>query len=160
MIAETPEERMHAAVGRIPSAVAILTATHQGRSTGMLASWVQQASFEPLRVTVCVKKGRPIEGLIDGSGKFLLNILGEDSKDMFKHFGRGFGLHDDAFEALAVRQRETGVLIVSAIAHVGCEVVAKWDAGDHQLYLGEVIAGDAEADGRPHVHLRKSGQSY
>ncbi|MBC8108463.1 MAG: hypothetical protein H7Z14_17895, partial [Anaerolineae bacterium] len=35
------------ALGRIPSGVFVLTAAHAGERMAMLASWVQQAAFEP-----------------------------------------------------------------------------------------------------------------
>lgn len=149
-----------AAISRIPSGVAILTASYKGRVTGMLASWIQQASFDPLMVTVCVKKGRPIEALIEGSNKFLLNILGENPSEMFRHFGRGFSVDEDAFENLGVQVNDSGVQLADAIAHIECHVVAKMPAGDHQVYLGEAVAGDADATLRPYVHTRKTALGY
>ncbi len=154
------QQQVAAAVGRIPSGVAVLTARHGGRATGMLASWFQQASREPLMITVCVKQGRPIEALIDDSGKFVLNILGEDPKEVFKHFGRGFAPEEDAFVGLAVGDVAGGVTLAAAVARIECSVVARMPAGDHLLYLGEATAGDADLSFRPHVHVRKSGLGY
>ncbi len=149
-----------AAVARIPSCLAILTASHKGESTGMLASWVQQASMSPLMVSVCVKRGRPIEAIVDASGRFLLNILGEDSTTLLKHFAAGFAPGEDAFENLQIHQEDAGVRIEAAIACIGCRVVAKTPAGDHFLYVAEVIDGSCDEAARPFVHLRKTARSY
>ena len=92
---ETTDNDRANAVAKIPSGVAVLTAADAGTSTGMLASWMQQAAFEPLMVTVCVKAGRPIETLVAASRSFVLNVLGENPTDMFKHFG-----HYDPIKAL------------------------------------------------------------
>ena len=56
-------------LGRVPSGVFILTASDgEGRETGMLASWVQQASFEPQQVTVAVNGTRYLnQWLNDGA---------------------------------------------------------------------------------------------
>ncbi len=148
------------AVGRIPSGMAILTAAHGERSTGMLASWIQQASFDPLTVSVCVKRGRPIEQLIDASARFVLNIVGTDTPELFKHFGKGFAPNEPAFDGVATRTHEAGVVLDSAIVHIACSVSAKVEAGDHHLYLGEVLAGDGDTEAAPFVHLRKTGLSY
>lgn len=153
-------ERIATALGRIPSGLAILTAAHDGRSTGMLASWIQQASFDPLMVSVCVKRDRPIETLIDGSGRFVLNIVGADDKGALKHFGKGFGPDENAFEGQAAAEHESGVILESAIAHVMCTVSAKVAAGDHHLYLGEAQDGAAVAEAQPFVHVRKSAVCY
>ena len=148
------------AVGRIPSGCSILTAKHNGTSTGLLVSWVQQAAFEPLSLTVCLKQGRPAAELVDGSEQFLLNVIGEDSAAMLKHFGRGFSLEEDAFHGLSVRETEFGPLIESCIAHLGCRVSRKVPVGDHDLYVAEVIAAGVVEDARAYTHRRKTGLSY
>ena len=43
-------------LGRVPSGIFILTVGTGDRATGMLASWVMQAGFEPPMVTVAVKQ--------------------------------------------------------------------------------------------------------
>jgi hypothetical protein len=42
-----------------------------------VASWVAQASFEPLGLTVAVAKDRAIESLMQVGDSFVLNCLGE-----------------------------------------------------------------------------------
>ncbi len=154
------QETIGAAIGRIPSGCAILTAAHNGLATGMLVSWVQQASFDPPLVTVCLKEGRPAAGLIDRSGHFLLNLVGDDHTEMFKHYGKGYCLEDDAFEGMTVRETCFGPLLESCIAHLGCDVRDTLAVGDHKLYVGEVVAGGVVEDARPYTHLRKNGMSY
>lgn len=160
MPSDASREAVAAAVAQIPSGLAILTAAHEGRSTGMLASWIQQASFDPLMLTVCVKRDRPIEPLIDAAGRFVLNILGEGSTEMLKHFGRGFALGDDAFAGLRVHLRDYGIQLDGCLAHIACEVSAKVPAGDHFLYLARTVAGETQARARPHVHLRTTAVGY
>jgi flavin reductase (DIM6/NTAB) family NADH-FMN oxidoreductase RutF len=149
-----------AAIGRIPSGCAILTVAQGGRSTGLLVSWVQQASFEPPSVTVCIRKGRPAAELIDGSQRFLLNVIGDDPTAMFRHFGRGFSLEDDAFRGMQTEPTEFGVLLSSCIAYLGCRVTQKVAVGDHDLYVAEVVTGGVNGAGKPYVHIRSSGLSY
>ncbi len=149
-----------AAIGRIPSGCSILTVEDDGESTGVLVSWVQQASFEPPAITVCLKRGRPVAGLVDRSQRFLLNVIGEDPSQMFKHFGKGFSLEQDAFSGLAVRSTEFGPLIESCIAHLGCQLIEKVSVGDHDVYVAEVVGAGVVEDARPYTHLRKNGLSY
>src|SRR5687768_13076480 len=61
------------ALGRVPSGLYILTARHDGKATGMLASWVQQAGFDPPMVTVAVNRDRYVGDWITRSGRFALN---------------------------------------------------------------------------------------
>ena len=96
------------ALGRVPSGLFILTVSHEGRSTGMLASWVQQAGFEPPMVTVAVASRRYAGDWIAASGRFTLNQIPAGNKPLLRHFGRGFEPDAPAFAtefARALRHR-------------------------------------------------------
>ncbi|MCB9850595.1 MAG: flavin reductase family protein [Phycisphaerales bacterium] len=153
-------ETIGQALAMVPSGCSIITCAAGGNSTGMLASWVQQAAFEPPAVTVAVKTGRPIEALIEQAGTFTLNLLGENPGPMFKHFGAGFAPGDDAFAGLLATVTDWGVELADAAAVLSCRVTGKVDAGDHRVYVGEVVGGKRNTDGKPYVHLRKNGFSY
>ena len=45
-------ERIGAALGKIPSGVFIATSTQDGEEIGMLASFVEQAGFNPPTITL------------------------------------------------------------------------------------------------------------
>ena len=79
-----------AALGRVPSGLFVLTAKNGRRETGMLASWVQQCSFDPPQVSVCIRRDREIVPLLGDGTAFTLNILEASQTDMIVHFGRGF----------------------------------------------------------------------
>ncbi len=148
------------ALGRLPSGCCILTARSGDEANGILASWVQQAAFKPLMVTVAVKHGRPVQDLIEESGRFVLNIVGEDATGLFRHFGKGFAPGQPAFEGLAAETIKEGVVLDDAIGYLACKLTGHVDAGDHRVYVGQVTAGAARPGTQPHVHLRASGAKY
>ncbi len=126
----------------------------------MLVSWVQQASLEPICLTVCIKQGRPAGRLVSAAGRFVLNVVGDDPTAMFKHFGKGFALEEDAFAGVDAQPTDFGPALTDCIAHLGCEVRETVTAGDHDVYVVEVSSAHAVADQKPYVHIRKSGLSY
>ncbi len=152
--------KIGAAIGRVPSGCSILTASHCDRSSGLLVSWVQQAAFEPPSISVCVKRGRPIVQLLEASRQFMLNVIGEDPTAMFRHFGRGFTLDEDAFAGLQTTPTEFGPMIDDCIAHLGCRMIQKISVGDHDLYVAEVAASAVVNGDKPYTHLRSTGLSY
>lgn len=160
MSGERDRESIGQALAMVPSGCSIITCAVEGQRTGMLASWVQQAGFEPPAITVAVKKGRYIESLLEEAGQFSLNLLGEEPFALFKHFGAGFGPEDDAFDGLKVSSTDYGVELEDAAAVLSCRTLSRADAGDHHVYVGEVVAGRKLTDGKPYVHLRKNGFSY
>ncbi len=147
-------------MGKIPSGCSILTVRHDDASTGVLVSWVQQAAFEPIALSVAVRKGRPALSLIEQSRRFLLNVIGEPPTAMFRHFGRGFALGEDAFQGLSTEQTDVGVRLLDCIAWIACRVMTQVDVGDHELFIAQVEAAESGREGAPYTHLRKSGLTY
>ena len=158
---DDPQRQLAAALGRVPSGIYILTATADGVETGMLSSWVQQCSFQPPLVSVAVRREREIVALLGKDARFTLNILESSQTDMIAHFGKGFALADDAFAGLEVtRDAARGPVLAEALAYLDCRVVDRLSTGDHDLFIGQVLAGALLDEGQPMVHVRKNGFHY
>lgn len=157
----TTGEALAEALGRIPSGLFVLTARHGDLDTGMLASWVQQCSFDPPQVSVAVRKGRPVlDWLADGAA-FVVNIIPEGGKALVAHFGKGFEPGEPAFEGLDVRRSgETPPVLAASHAYLSCRVAGRCDAGDHVLVVGRVVAGEVLHHGGPLTHVRRNGLKY
>ena len=161
MKADDPHRPLASALGRVPSGIYVLTVTRGSVETGMLASWVQQCSFEPPQVSVAIRPEREIVTLLGPGSRFTLNILEASQTDMIVHFGRGFALDKDAFAGLEVRREPPrGPVLTEALAYLECEVAGRVKAGDHDLFLGRVLAGELLDEGQPMVHIRKNGLHY
>jgi len=150
-----------AALGRIPSGLFVLTLQRGEAETGMLASWVQQCSFSPPAISVAIKPARDIARLLTSGSDFTLNILDDTQTDMIVHFGRGFAFDQPAFEGLSVTRGESnGPILQEALAFLTCRVIGRHGAGDHDLFVAEVVDGRILTEGHPMVHTRKSGAHY
>ena len=149
------------ALGAIPSGLFIVTAGLGDEATGFLGSFVQQVGFEPPVVAVAVKRGRHVEALIREGGAFCIAILGERSKDLLRHFARGFAPGEPAFEGLEMRRSESGIPYpTDVLAHLECEVVGEVVWTDHVLF-GATVVGGARCDaGEPLIHVRNDGLGY
>jgi flavin reductase (DIM6/NTAB) family NADH-FMN oxidoreductase RutF len=148
-------------LGRVASGLYILAARHGDQETGMLASWVMQAGFEPPMVTVALGRDRFITKWIESDAPFVLSLLGEDQKSLLSHFGRGFEPGVPAFEGLEIIRTPLGLpAIANSLGYVECRARSSVVSGDHRIFLAEVVGGDSFRDGQPYVHIRKSGQRY
>jgi flavin reductase (DIM6/NTAB) family NADH-FMN oxidoreductase RutF len=158
----TTPKSFDAVLGRVPSGVFILTIGTGSRATGMLASWVMQAAFEPPMVSVAVKLGRYVCDWMTASEPFVLNVVGESQKQFLKHFGKGFEPGAPAFEGLEITHCARGVPILKgAIGHMECEPVSHVDSGDHRIFLAKIVRGkQTDVDAKPMVHIRNSGSRY
>src|SRR3954465_4436249 len=100
------------ALGRVPSGLFVLTARQGERETAMLASWVQQCSFDPPQVSVAVRRDRYIHGLLMDGAAFPLNIVPIHATEFLKHFGKGFEVGEPPFEGFAVERTAAGVAVL------------------------------------------------
>ncbi len=156
-----PDKQLAAALGRVTSGIYVLTVKRDAIETGMLASWVQQCSFQPPQISLAINPERPIAALLSSGDQFTLNILESDQTDMIVHFGRGFPLQEDAFKGLDVqRDGPNGPVLSEALAVMECQVVQRLSAGDHDIVVAKIMAGRVIGDGQPMVHIRKNGFHY
>jgi flavin reductase (DIM6/NTAB) family NADH-FMN oxidoreductase RutF len=149
-----------AALGRIPSGLFIVTARRGEDVTGLLASWVQQCSFDPPQITLAINKERWLGTWLTEGSAIVVNVLDDTQTDMIVHFGRGFAAGESAFEGLEAEHLEGGVVLVEALAWMECRIQGKVSAGDHDLFIARVVGGRVLNEGHSMVHLRKSGLHY
>ncbi|MEQ9553444.1 MAG: diflavin flavoprotein [Coleofasciculus sp. G3-WIS-01] len=151
------------ALGRISGGLYIITAQKGDIKSAMLASWVSQASFKPLGLTIAVAKDRAIESLMQVSDRFVLNILEEGNyQALMKHFLKRFPPGADRFEGVKTQTATNGSpILTDALAYVECKVESRMELSDHWIVYASVDAGRvSKADALTAVHHRKVGNYY
>lgn len=150
------------ALGRVPSGLFVLTSKYNDKASAMLASWVQQAAFEPPAVSVAVARQRWISDLIRRSGRMALSIIPKDDTALMKHYARGLSETDDPFDGVRTMDAPSGVpVLADAVAFLDCRLVQTVDFGaDHEMFLAEITAGDVLREGQAFTHQRGNGFHY
>ena len=151
------------AIGRLSGGLYIITATKGDLSSAMLASWVSQASFEPIGLTIAVAKDRAIESLMQVGDRFVLNILEEGKyQALMKHFLKRFKPGADRFAGVNTQTAGNGSpILVDALAYLECEVSSRMECSDHWIVYSKVDLGRvSNPEGLTAVHHRKVGNHY
>lgn len=151
------------ALGRLSSGLYILTAQQGNLSSAMVASWVAQASFKPLGVTVAVARDRAIESLLHVGDRFVLNVLEEGNyQRLMKHFIQRFPPGADRFAGVRTYPATNGCpILADALAYMECQVSSRTECGDHWLIYSTVQVGRvSKPDALTAVHHRKVGNYY
>ncbi|WP_392408647.1 diflavin flavoprotein [Chlorogloeopsis fritschii] len=151
------------ALGRISSGLYIITANKNGVKGAMLASWVAQASIQPLGFTVAVAKDRAIDSLLQVGDKFVLNVLEEGNyHELKKHFLKRLLPGSDRFAGVKTQTAKNGApILTDALAYMECEVKSSMECSDHWILYCNVTDGRvAKADGLTVVRHRKVGNYY
>ncbi|MDB9485582.1 diflavin flavoprotein [Dolichospermum circinale CS-1225] len=154
---------MEKALGRISNGLYIVTAKKGDVSGAMIASWVTQASLQPLGFTIAVAKDRALDSLLQINDRFVLNVLEEGNyQDLKKHFLKRLLPGIDRFTDVKIQIAKNGSPILSdALAYMECEVINSMECNDHWILYCIVNDGKvSKPDGITAVRHRKVGNYY
>ncbi|MDA1204635.1 MAG: flavin reductase family protein [Verrucomicrobia bacterium] len=154
------EEGLKLALGRVPSGLYAVGAVHEGRRMGMLCSFVEQAGFEPPMISIALGADRPLRVVLERGELFSVNILGTEDKALLAAFASG--REEDPFAAFALVENGHGLPeLAGALAWLACRARGSVAAGDHVVYVAEVVEGCLHREvGEPMIRVRKNGLSY
>ena len=157
------DTNLEKALGRVSGGLYIITAKKGDISSAMLASWVSQASFQPLGLTIAVAKDRAIESLMQVGDRFVLNVLEEENyQGLMKHFLKRFAPGADRFAGVKTQDAQNGSPILQeALAYMECEVASRLELSDHWIVYATVEMGRvSKPEALTAVHHRKVGNYY
>ncbi|BCL39079.1 diflavin flavoprotein [Nostoc sp. MS1] len=151
------------ALGRISTGLYIITTKKGEIQSAMFASWVTQASLNPLGVAIAVSKERAIESLMQLGDRFVLNVLAEDNyQGLMRHFLKRFPPGADRFAGIKTYPASNGSpILAESLAYIECEITSRMDCGDHWIIYSTVHIGRvANVNALTAVHHRKVGNHY
>jgi flavin reductase len=140
-----------------PSGVAVLTVDRQGERLGLTVGSLVSLSLDPPLVGVAISREAAMHELLREAGGLALSLLAGDQEAVAQHFARGVPplAH---WHGIATREGAAGApLLAGAIGWLECRLAAEHPAGDHTLFVGEVLSVEV---GRPGPALVYVGGGY
>lgn len=133
-------------LGRFATGVTVVTTGGGGAAHGMTANAVASLSLDPPLVLVAVDRGAQMHAQMTACRCFAVNVLSEEQEPLSRRFAtRG----PKEFGDLNVTISETGApILADSLAWVDCRLTDVLSGGDHDIFVGQIVAGDAR-DGRP-----------
>ena len=129
-----------AAFATLVHGVYVVTTRVGDKINGMTAAWVSQVSLKPLLVMVSIAPPRYTHTLIKESGVFAINVLTSDQVELAKRFGYKSGRKVDKCAGLDWVPAASGLPVLpQAYAYLDLKLVHTFAAGDHTLFVGEVL---------------------
>jgi len=155
MVGIVTESQFKDAMSRFATGVTIITTSYNNELFGFTASSFTSVSLNPPLILFCLHKNAFSINSFNKSDKFGVSILAENQIDISKHFARP---HSNKFAEIAY---ELGTatscpLIEGSICHIECNKYASYDAGDHVIFVGEVINTAIKNDLKPLLYFHKS----
>ena len=141
-------------MGRFATGVTVLTTRNGDERYGMTANAVMSLSLDPPLIVVSVDKTAHMHGALLESRCFAVNVLRQEQESLSRRFARR-GPKD--FSDLSCTVEETGSPILDdALAYADCKVVEVLSGGDHDMFVGELLAAESRV-GQPLIFY---GGSY
>jgi flavin reductase (DIM6/NTAB) family NADH-FMN oxidoreductase RutF len=145
---------------KIPHGVFICGVAEAEEVNGFTASWVTQGSFEPPLVVMAVRADSTSNGMIQRTGRFSLNVLSADQKDLAAVFFKPQKGVGGRFESAPFTLGPLGLPVLDdALGAVECELVGQVAHGDHTVFVGEVKTASLHRDGAA-LELSATGWQY
>jgi flavin reductase (DIM6/NTAB) family NADH-FMN oxidoreductase RutF len=139
------------AISHFATGVTVITTVHEGTPAGITASAVSSLSLEPVLILVCINHTSSTHTAIDGSGRFVVNVLGEDDGELALHFARPSA---DKFASVELDAAYDLPVLKKAIAHFVCDVHERFPGGDHSIFIGLVRECAAVPGRHPLLYFR------
>ena len=163
-MADFDAETYRAVLRRFATGVAVVTTWDTDRPWGTTVNSFTSVSLRPPLVLVAFDRSRRITSGLRATGRYAVNILGEDQQVLSDCFAGGPAPSPSTMPdrselcGAAWLTGPTGLPILqAAIASLECTIVDVHPAGDHDLYIARVDAASAAGD-QPMPLLYYSGR--
>lgn len=139
-------------LGHWTTGVAVVaTIDAAGEPRGLTANAVASLSLEPALVLACIERSADTHDILSRTGFFAISMLAQDDEAVARRFAADGA---DKFRGLAWHPERTGAPVLDrALAWVDCHLHSLCDGGDHTIFIGAVVAGDAR-EGEPLLYYR------
>ncbi|MCH2129429.1 MAG: flavin reductase family protein [Pirellulaceae bacterium] len=137
-------------MGQFATGVTVASTAIGEETWGMTANAVTSLSLDPPCVLLAVVKESQSHEKFKQAGCFVLNILSEKQRELSDRFA--FSGPKD-FSGINFTTAETGAPIIpDSLGWVDCRLTEVLPGGDHDIFIGEIVAGDI-SDGPPLLYF-------
>jgi len=140
--------------------VFVLTTNYAGQITAATITWVSQASFEPPLIMLALRKNSNSFLNLQVQNFFVLNIVGEDQKEMAGSFFKETKVAEGKVNGYAFSLTgQDQPLLADAPYALECFKKHVYDQGDHAVIIAEITSLYKQKSAAS-LGLKSTGWSY
>ena len=127
------------ALGQFPTGVVVATArTAAGQLIGMTMSSFNSVSLDPPLILFSMLRQAHSFAVWQAIDRYAINVLNEEQEQVSNQFARSKG---NKWEGISPLAGDTGVpMLPNAAVVFECETHARFDGGDHEIFVARVAA--------------------
>lgn len=149
-VAEVEQSTFRDAISLFATGVTVITGQTESGPIGMTASAVTSLSLDPVLLLVCISTRLPTHAVLESTGRFAVNVLGQDDAALATRFATP---REDKFAGVPALDRGGVPVLDSAIAYFVCDVHERLPGGDHSIFIGAVRQLGLRRGARPLVYF-------
>ena len=138
---------------RFPAPVAVVTVDAGDLKYALTVGSLVSLSLEPALVGVSIGHASQSHTPLRDAGRFAASLLAGDQAGLAQHFARSVP-PIALWEGVALRESELAEpLLAGALAWLECDVVSEHEAGDHTIFVAEVLSLELGRDAPALVYV-------
>jgi len=141
---------------RYPHGVSVLTVDVEGERVGLTVASLVSLSLEPPLIGVAISRQAAMHELLRRSDTFALSLLAAGQDWLAQHFARGVP-PIAMWDGIELLPGDGAPRLAGATGWIEARRREEIPAGDHTLFVGEVVSAETGLEQPPLVHL---GQEY
>jgi flavin reductase (DIM6/NTAB) family NADH-FMN oxidoreductase RutF len=139
-------------LGQFPTGVCIVTAVAREERLGMTVSSFNSLSLDPPLILFSIDRRAKSLALWQEAEAYAVNVLAENQRDLSDRFARPLS---NKWEGARLALGESEAPILTGVAAVfECAPWARYDGGDHILFIAEVKRFASPAERKPLVFCK------
>jgi flavin reductase (DIM6/NTAB) family NADH-FMN oxidoreductase RutF len=143
--------RLRDMMARFATGITVVAARHGPLLAGMTANAVASISVDPPLMMASIARKAETHGAIIGSHAFAISVLSREQQALAECFAQSTTAEKlTRFCDAAWHEAESGSPILEdALAYFDCRLVERHAAGDHTIFIGEIVAAGYRDDAEP-----------
>ncbi len=142
-------------MARWATGVSVVTSRGPEGDAGLTVNALLSVSLDPPTLLISLTTSADSTPVIEESRLFAVNLLAAEQRALSERFALAVPALDK-FRNLSVHRGATGVpLLDGALGAIECRVTSIIPAGDHHLFLGEVVRVEVGPDQLPLLFFRR-----
>ncbi|HEV7733156.1 MAG TPA: flavin reductase family protein [Candidatus Binatia bacterium] len=127
------------ALTALTTGIYVVTVREGDERHGMSGSWVTQVSGDPPLLLAAVDRAHRTHGVIERTGTFALNVVGERGRHLEDYFHSAAAERADNLATVAYDDGTGGLpLLNGAMVSLECRVQQSHGVGDHTLFIATI----------------------
>jgi flavin reductase (DIM6/NTAB) family NADH-FMN oxidoreductase RutF len=127
-----------------PGPISLVSSMYRDHANLMTAGWALSLSLDPTLIGIAIQPSRLTHEFISKSDQFAVNIPTIDLISAVHLCGLQSGREGDKFAAAKLNEEEAteieAPLVAECVGHIECELFDRVTFGDHDLFIGQVLA--------------------